>query len=45
MKYMNGDVYEGKFKQGKKHGKEGVYIYKTTDRVYKGNFENDQIQG
>lgn len=45
MKYKNGDVYEGTFKQGKKHGNDCVYLFKTTERVYKGNFENDKIQG
>jgi hypothetical protein len=35
IKYKNGDIYEGDFKQGIKEG-EGIYRFKPGLRVYTG---------
>lgn len=37
MKYSNGDVYEGEFNKGEKHGK-GIYLYKNGDK-YEGQWK------
>ena len=44
IKYKNGDIYEGDFKQGIKEG-EGIYRFKPGLRVYTGQFKSDTITG
>jgi len=41
--YTNGDVYEGQYQDGKKHG-QGVYTSRDGS-VYTGGYENDQRSG
>ena len=38
--YPNGDIYEGEFVDGKKHGK-GVSKSSLTGDIYEGEFVND----
>jgi hypothetical protein len=40
MKYKNGDLYEGEFKNGLKDG-QGKYKFQSTKKVYSGTFKND----
>ena len=47
MLYINGDSYDGVFKDGLKHG-QGKYIYKCDNNqmsIYEGNFINDVKHG
>jgi len=41
--FESGDIYEGDFKNGKRHGK-GVYSWKN-GKKYEGRFENGNIEG
>lgn len=43
MKYANGDIYEGFFNKGLRHG-QGMYKYLNGD-VYEGNWSNDKKNG
>jgi hypothetical protein len=42
--YKNGDVYEGRFKNGKRHG-QGTYSYNRYNSKYIGEWKNDQKDG
>ena len=42
MKYLNGDIYSGQWKLGKKDGK-GTYIFNQTGMKFVGNFKGGQI--
>lgn len=51
LRYKNGDVYEGEFKYGKRHGK-GIYTYKYPNalsfpflKIYIGYFYEDKMHG
>jgi hypothetical protein len=44
MKWRNGDYYEGRFKNGKKHGK-GLYISIDKQIEYDGEFKDDKFHG
>ena len=44
IKYKNGDMYEGDFKNGIKEG-EGIYRFKPGLRVYTGESHKDTITG
>ena len=40
--FPSGAVYEGEYKAGQRHGKEGTYTSPDGTVVYKGEWENDQ---
>mmetsp|Transcript_13595 Transcript_13595/g.21252 ORF Transcript_13595/g.21252 Transcript_13595/m.21252 type:complete len:116 (-) Transcript_13595:24-371(-) len=42
MKYVNGDIYSGEWKNGKKDGK-GTYIFEQTKQKFVGSFKGGQI--
>ena len=42
--YVNGDIYEGNWKNNKKDG-EGTLVYQNDSRTYVGQFKNDLFNG
>mmetsp|Transcript_9793 Transcript_9793/g.17383 ORF Transcript_9793/g.17383 Transcript_9793/m.17383 type:complete len:198 (-) Transcript_9793:1665-2258(-) len=44
MKYASGDVYEGEYQKGKKHGS-GKYRSHASRNVYEGEWEDDKMHG
>ena len=43
IKYDNGDVYEGEFRDSKPHG-QGKITYRDDGRICKGNWEDGKLQ-
>ena len=44
MTYATGDVYDGNYRMGIRHGR-GSYIYADSGAVYKGEWRDDQMNG
>lgn len=44
LSYANGDVYEGQFYKGKKHGK-GVFRWAKEAAIYDGEWNNNNPHG
>ena len=45
MKFANGDIYEGQFENGLRHGNGTLKFANGKNNVYVGEFKNDKFEG